>query len=378
MLFAGHDFTDLTWFDSIENYEYLRIILQEILQSWAFQEEEGCEPVGPASFQKNGGVLCVPMRVRSVDKPSSRRTKQDISSHFLYVWNMSDVESKNIRHVSTKVEIASSVRLIMPLVFHARTFVGDRECLKTYSKGFLVLTEDGIVSVLNTETSRLEAIDLPQAVNGILSADCRDNGVTLVYSAPQGKKTKNEIYIERLFFGEYPSLHRTGIWKLNIEDDASPLRVTCKNNKAVVVFSNGTVLVYDIPDVSSDDTLSPLFSRRLHLDSSAGQQKGKKRSGAGAPSLDGDLRVFIDSFSRAFICRHDDKSLVKIATLDLLYGSILWVGSVERNSPNDVVSQVCMTILISLRWRTVLKICLRDFYISFNVEDTLSHCRAIA
>lgn len=347
MLLAGHDYTDITWSDSIEYYEYLHIVLQEILQSWAFQEEEGCEPVGPASFQKNGGVFCVPMRARSVDKPSTRRTKQDVSSDFLYVWNMSNVESKNIRHVSTKVELSSSVGLILPLVCHARTFVGDRHCLKTFSKGFLVLTEDGIVNVLNTETSRLEAIDLPHVGNGILSADCHENGVTLLYSAPQGKKKKNDLYIERLSFGEYPSLHRKGTWKLNIEGDASPLRVTCKNNKAVLVFSNGTVLVYDIPDISSDDTLSPLFSRRLQLDSSAGQQKGKKRGGAGAPSLDGDLRVFIDSFSRAFICRHDDKYLLKIATLDLLYGSILWVGSVERNSPKDVVSQVCMAILIS-------------------------------
>ena len=250
--------------------------MQEILQSWAFQEEEGCEPAGPACFQKTGGVFCVPMEAPTIHRSSSRRKQQDSLSHFLYVWKMSDVESKSVRHVSTKVELSSSVSHLVPLVCNARTFAGNRECLKRYSKGFLVITDDGIASFLDTETSKLEPIDLPAAGNNILTAVCHDNGITLVYSASQGKKKTSDIYISRLSFGQYPSLRDSGRWKLNIDDAASLLQVTCSHDKAVLVFSNGTILVYTIPHTSNSDTLSPLFSRRLQMDSTPGHQIGKK------------------------------------------------------------------------------------------------------
>lgn len=346
---------------------YLILLSQEILQSWAFQEEEGCEPAGPAQFQKKGGVFCIPMHMSVTNRSSSRRKKQEVAS-FLYCWRIKDTESKNIRHVSTKVELSSSVSHILPLVCNPRTFTGDQQSLKQYSKGFLVITEDGVANVLNTETSSLEPVDLPSTGNGILSVDCHENGVALAYTMSEGKKKNNVLHVSHLSFGEYPSLRLTGTWSLNVDEarEGSLVKVTCHKDRAVAVFSNGTVLVYEIPDSSSrdDDTISPLFWRRLRLDSSIGHTKGKKRGVAGAPGLDGDLRVFIDSFSRAFICRHDDKSLVKIVTMDLLYGSILWVGCVDRDSSRELVSQVCSCQCSLLHLRTVLKICLRDIDIS--------------
>jgi len=223
----------------------------------------------------------------------------------------------------------------------------------------------------------LEPIELPAAGNNILSATCHENGITLVYSVSQGKKKTSNVYISRLSFGQYPSLRDSGRWKLNIDDEASLLQVTCSHDKAVLVFSNGAIVVYSIPYTSIGDILSPLFSRRLQIYSSPGQQKGKKRGVAGASGLDGELRVFIDSFSRAFICRHDDKSLLKLAAIDLLYGSILWVGCIERNGSDEVVTQVCSCsgICNDARFlRSASEISMSHIF----MEDTLSHCRAIA
>ena len=319
----------------------------------------------------------MPMEVSNANRSSSRRIKEPTLSYFLYVWRMTDVESKSIRHVSTKVELSSSARYILPIVCNSRTFSGNRDCLKRYSKGFVVITDDDVAGVLDTETSRLEHIELPKTGNGIVSASCHENGLTLAYTESQGKKSANDLYVSRMSFGQYPSLLEPRTWKLDIEDGATLLHVTCSKEKVVVVLSNGTILVYDIPENSNSDTLSPLFSRRLRMDSVSGQKKGKKRGAAGASGLDGELRVFIDSFSRAFICRHDDKSLLKIVTIDLLYGGILWVGCIERNGPNELVTQVCSDWYMchDARFlRSASEIRISHCY----MEDTLSHCRAIA
>ena len=58
----------------------------------------------------------MPMEVSNANRSSSRRKKEPTLSYFLYVWRMTDVESKSIRHVSTKVELSSSARYILPIV----------------------------------------------------------------------------------------------------------------------------------------------------------------------------------------------------------------------------------------------------------------------
>lgn len=351
---------------------------QDIVQSWAFQKE-GCEPAGPACFQKNGGVFCIPMHVSESCATSTRRSKKTSSSvqSFLYVWSMADVDSKNIRHVSTKVELSSSVRHVLPLVCNAKKIAGDRQSLKKYSSGFLVITNDGEAYILDTETSTLHGVDLPTGSTKILSASCNENGFDLAYTVQHGKTNDTNIFIATFTLAEYPSVRLMRIWRLDTDEaqDGALMSIECRNRRAIALFSNGLTLIYHteemVTTVSEDSKLlMPVCVRHLRLDSVGAQPKGRKRGHTGFPTLDGDLKVSIDNFSRAFIFRHDHKSLIKIITVDLLYGSILWSGCIERETSAELISQVCVGQRFICHefglnpLRMVLKICLRDSFVS--------------
>lgn len=313
----------------------LRYLVQKSVRSWAFQEEDGALPSGPARYQSGGGgYLCVPMTRSSSfgDEKKSRRTKaasESAASDFLYVWTVENVDSKTIKHISSKVDLSATVSNVLPVRCHYRNIRGDMSLNRKYCSSFIVLSSDGGVSLLDGESGAFEKNVGTVACDSVLDSSCNDNSLLVVYRKLNGGKKKQvQIWVSQYRLNEYPSLDACVCCQLDLGDNTadSVVDVACRGNSVVVMFENGSFLVYNVCEGKSE--LSPSLER--HLKTNASGKQGKKRAAAGATSSSGTRSVFIDPHSRAFIIEDSGKTKTRVVCIDLLYGSVLLATCVER------------------------------------------------
>jgi hypothetical protein len=306
------------------------------VRSWAFQEEDGALPRGPARYQRGGGgYICIPMMTRSSsvgDETKSRPKKvssKSASSDFLYVWTVENMDSKTIKHISSKVDLSATVSNILPVRCHYRKIRGDMSLNRKYCSSFIVLSSDGGVSLLDGESGAFEKNVVKVACDSVLDSICEDNSLLMVYKKLSGgKRNQEEIWVSQYRLSEYPSLDASACCKLDLGDHAadSIVDVACRGNSVAVMFENGIFSVYNVSEGKLQ--LSPVLER--HLKTNATGSQAKKRPAAGATSSTGSRSVSIDSHSRAFIIEDAGKAKIRVVCIDLLYGSVLLATCVER------------------------------------------------
>eukprot|EP00889_Picochlorum_renovo_P003131 jgi/Picre1/30161/NNA_005530.t1 len=252
------------------------------VHSWIFNAEgdEECSPTGPACFQKNGGFFCVPMR--------QSRGRGRKSVYFLYVWNVEDVESKSIRHVSKKVEVAAEVAFVVPVACPRK---------RSQSRGFYIVLDDGNVLLM-------------------------DNGLVIVHEE-KTSKPQSTCRVSKILFTSYPKMEVEGTCRLSLNEN-SVGGIACDNGKRVSIVSpSGEFMVYNLPSslngISEDLVIEPSVTRTL-VNASAGETSlKKKRQQEG--KVNSEFRVFMDGMSRIYVLQN--VNVRRAVTQAIFYGEAL-------------------------------------------------------
>ncbi|KAI8103661.1 hypothetical protein M9435_004995 [Picochlorum sp. BPE23] len=290
------------------------------VQSWIFNAEgdEECSPTGPACFQKNGGFFCVPMR--------QSRGRGRKSVYFLYVWNVEDVESKSIRHVSKKVEVAAEVAFVVPVACPRK---------RSQSRGFYIVLDDGNVLLMDSDTGRVEDVcrDSPVVGKTILFASCVPDGLVIVHEEKTSKqKPQSTCRVSKILFTSYPKMEVEGTCRLSLNEN-SVGGIACDCGKRVSIVSpSGEFMVYNLPislnGISEDLVIEPSVTRTL-VNASAGETSlKKKRQQEG--KVNSEFRVFMDGVSRIYVLQNVNVDTMRLHIIDAQYGSVLWSGTVDK------------------------------------------------
>jgi len=290
------------------------------VHSWIFNAEgdEECSPTGPACFQKNGGFFCVPMR-----QPRGRGRK---SVYFLYVWNVEDVESKSIRHVSKRVEVAAEVAFVVPVACPRK---------RSQSRGFYIVLDNGNVLLMDSDTGRVEDVwrDSPVVGKTILFASCVADGLVIVHEEKTSKqKPQSTCRVSKILFTSYPNMEVEGTCRLSLSEN-SVGGIACDSGKRVSIVSpSGELMVYNLPSslngISEDLVIEPSVTRTL-VNASAGETSlKKKRQQEG--KVNSEFRVFMDGVSRIYVLQNVNVDTMRLHIFDAQYGSVLWSGTVDK------------------------------------------------
>ncbi|KAI8103129.1 hypothetical protein M9434_005914 [Picochlorum sp. BPE23] len=290
------------------------------VHSWIFNAEgdEECSPTGPACFQKNGGFFCVPMR--------QSRGRGRKSVNFLYVWNVEDVESKSIRHVSKKVEVAAEVAFVVPVACPRK---------RSQSRGFYIVLDNGNVLLMDSDTGRVEDVcrDSPVVGKTILFASCVPDGLVIVHEEKTSKqKPQSTCRVSKILFTSYPKMEVEGTCRLSLNEN-SVGGIACDSGKRVSIVSpSGEFMVYNLPislnGISEDLVIEPSVTRTL-VNASAGETSlKKKRQQEG--KVNSEFRVFMDGVSRIYVLQNVNVDTMRLHIIDAQYGSVLWSGTVDK------------------------------------------------
>jgi len=247
------------------------------------------------------------------------------SQAFLYVWRLRDIESKNVAHVSTRVDLQHKAASVTPLKVIKRNLRGDAQLNSAYFGGFVVVLETGELMILDTSTCELHSTgcDVELLSNKVLSTSCVNNQVRVVHS-----KEKGQVSVSTFSLREYPCLE---LEQSCILHGCSPEdRIACQGDRVVSASSGGNILAYKLSDGVSVD-LQPMLRRQIMLGRSGGRSsKGSKRSySSSEPANSHELCALIDSSSRGFFVR-SEKGCSHVAVIDLVYGSVLWAGALRH------------------------------------------------
>ena len=318
-----------------------------VVHSWIFnvEAEEECSPTGPACFQKNGGFFCVPMR------QSRGRGRKSVS--FLYVWSVEDVESKSIRHVSKRVEVAAEVAFVVPV-----------ECprKRSQSRGFHIVLDNGNILLMDSDTGRVEDVcsDSPVVGNKILLATSVADGLVIVHEEKSSKNKPHSTYrVSRFIFSSYPNMEVEGTCHLSLNEN-SVGGIACDSGKRVSIVSpSGDLMVYSLPSslrgISEDLVIEPSVTRTLANAPAGEASLKKKRQQEG--KVNSEFRVFMDGVSRIYVVQNMNVDIMRLHTFDAQYGSVLWSGILEKEiRSGEPVTQVCVTL-----WPFVFLVCMHSF-----------------
>lgn len=341
-----------------------------IVHSWVFNDEgeEECSPTGPACFQENGGFFCVPMR------QSKGRGRKSV--YFVYLWSIEDVESKSIRHVSKKVEVAAEVAFVVPVECPRR---------KSQSRGFYIVLDNGTILLMDTDTGRVEEVcgDSPASGNQVLFASSVADGLLIVHQEKSSKSKSNGICrVSKIMFFSFPSMEVEGTYRLLLKDNSVSVGgIACDNGKRVSIVSpTGDLMVYNLPSSLKQSVeemvLEPSVTRTLASSRAEEASLKKKRQHDG--KVNSECRIFMDRMSRIYVLQNINVDTAKLHIFDAQYGSVLWSGRVDKeNRSGEPVTQVCLIVFCFASIHAqFLKICLRVSSHSI-MEDILSHCCAI-
>ena len=326
-------------------------------------------------YQRRGGTLCIPMvegggasqeGTKQTGKKGRGGTGKIKDKHFLYVWSLGDVESKNVRHVARRVEVPKGgvVESVIPLVDSrksVRRVGGDVEVNSRWVGGFLVVMGDGTVGVIGGDGDR-DGSDQVTVVDGM----GKDEGEVLAVGVVEGglrlvRRCKDGLRLDQILLREYPRMDLAGSVSLKAHDGVKAgdeVDVVGVAGDRVVVVAGQTLSVYRIGGEDVQGEAVPLVTRVLAIDSQnavAASNKKRKANGT-APST--WTAVFADGLARGYIVRSEG-GLARVIVLDLFYGSILWTGSVQ--GCDGPITQVRGGFLayFTADASTVLKICLR-------------------
>ena len=339
----------------------------KVLQSWALRgDADGAScgvACGPAVYQRHGGELCLPMRSESAGagaakgaaggKRDSKKVSGDHAESFLYVWNIRDVESKNVRHVSRRVVLRNSgdgaiagVEALRESRASVRRSGGAGSGCDQWIGGWLVAMQDGRVGLVGgrdggedcTHGGGLGGDELVILIDGgkgkmkrLVRSICTQEGGFRVVSQIQTQKTpRTTLILEQWRLGAYPGVERVGEVALEVPGgphtvgDAS-ISVGMVGDRVLVV-SGRSVHVYQVGKDESEGVVVPMITRVL---ASNHGESGKKRQKGGGETTAAVTAAFTDARSRGYIVQSSLKGLARVMVLDLLYGSVLWSGSVQ-------------------------------------------------
>ena len=334
-------------------------------QSWALSSEEpSVYPSGPAVYQRNGTMLCLPMvdgshaegaQGKSGGKKARGRgnNRGEGGEHFLYVWSIADVESKNVRHVSRRVAVPGGrvVKSVYPLMesrASIRRLSGDMSMNSRWVGAFAVVTEDGGVGVVGGEVQSMhlksDRPNLPEALEHGESAGVEEVAMSYSWEKAAGhvlgvgvvagglrvvRRCSDGIRLEQLIFREYPSIESVGSVTLQTEMGAAEaVDAVGVAGDRVMLLAGRNVSVYHVGDNNVEGEVQPLLTRVLAADGGdAGTASNKKRK-ASRTALKTRTSTFVDGYERGYIIR-SDSGMARVIVLDLLYGSVLWSGHVQ-------------------------------------------------
>jgi len=329
-------------------------------------------------YQRQGGTLCIPM-IEGGDA-SQGGSKHDVrkgrrgagkskDKHFLYVWSLGDVESKNVRHVARRVEVPNGgvVRSVIPLVESrksARRVGGDVAVNSRWVGGFLVVMGDGTVGVLGgggdrdrDGTGNITVVDEMGKNEGeVLAVGVMEGGLRVV------RRSKDGLRLDQLLLREYPKMDVAGSVSLKSLDGAQAVDevdgVAVAGDRVVVMAGQTLLSVYRIGGEDVQGEAVPLLTRVLAIDDPdiATVSNKKRKAGGAAPHT--RTALFPDGLGRGYIVRSEGE-LARVIVMDLFYGSILWTGAVQGcDGPiTQVRGRFCANLAAD--GSTVLKICLR-------------------
>ncbi len=307
-------------------------------------------------FQRRGGALCIPMvegggaSQGGGSKQAGRKVRGGSGKvkdkHFLYVWSLGDVESKNVRHVARRVEVpkGSVVESVIPLLESrksVRRLGGDVAVNTQWVGGFVVVMGDGTMGVIGGGGDG----DVPDqvTVEGVMG---NSEGKVLAVGVVEGglrvvRECKDGLQLDQLRLREYPRMDLAGSVSLKaIDGVASGGTVDGIGvvGDRVVVVAGQTVSVYRIGEEDVQGEALPLLTRVLAADGRDAVAASSKKRKASGVAQNTRTSVFVDGLARGYIVRSDG-GLARIVVLDLLYGSVLWTESVQ--GCDGPVAQVC-------------------------------------
>lgn len=286
---------------------------------------DGGMPSGPAVLQKKRGRCCIPMASR------------DGSDHFLYMWKFSNVESKALRHVASKVPIGASVRCIVP-VERSKSRISADDGLESFGD-FFILGVDGTIMVCDDKGIMSEYALLRG--EKILAASVCADGLHIIHQSQGARQKKSKaIRYSRLKFVPNQEPGRLEVdtsCVLEVPDghEGTITGAHCfEECKAFVMVGDDTALLYNC-SLDTQETVEPFMARKLAA-SQSGEGGGKKRSSS-RNSSHGQEIIIRDCNGRLFVLRVTNNKALSVAAFDSTYGCPLWDRNLSTNDASQVV-----------------------------------------
>ena len=286
---------------------------------------DGGVPSGPAVWHKKRGRCCIPM--------SSR----DGSERFLYIWKYSNVESKVLGHVASKVPLGVSVQSVVPVV-RSKSGIPTDEGVDSFAD-FFIISDDGIIMVCNDKCIVSE-YDLFRGDKVLAASVCVD-GLHIIHQSQNGRQKKSKaLRYSKLKFlpNKKPGyLEAETSCLINVpgghtgEISGAHCFEECK---AFLMLGDDTALLYNC-SLDTQETMEPFMVRKL-ASSQSGEGRGKKRSSS-SNSSNGQEIMIRDCNGRLFVLRMKNNKALSVAAFDSTYGCPLWDKDCLTNDASQVV-----------------------------------------
>lgn len=319
-------------------------------------------------LHRGSGTLCLPVH------------RESSGSVSIYVWNIDEVESKNLFYIAKVVDIGVSGVDVFP----SKSLKGSNCPL------FYGVAVNGSIFTIRKDGSYTENVKMTHD-GYILAVDVQSDGLGVLQRAkilPRDTLKKKQEY--ELVYAVYKMVPGNemvlAVDSKNILQCSSPVTeingAGCCGTRVIVSYSNdGRVDVFDSSPMS-DTVVDPLFTRQLKK-SSEGKFRGKKR----APNENQQVRtdsvrgIATDSSNRAYIVQNLDAfDSMQCVCIDLKYGCILWNGVVRSEQHLSGYIKVRMVhscfCLVNHGFARFLRSASPGLRLEITMESILSHCRA--
>ena len=296
---------------------------------------DGGMPLGPAVLQKKRGKCCIPMSAR------------DGSERFLYIWKFSNVESKVLGHVASKVPLGVSVQSVVPVV-RSKTGISTDEGVDFFAD-FFIISEDGSIMVCNDKGIVSECVHLRG--DKVLAASNCEDGLHIIHQSQnvRQKKSKAVRYSKLKFLPNKKPGHleveTSCAMKVPDGHSGDISAAHCfEECKAFLMLGDDTALLYNC-SLDTQESMEPFIVRKL-ASSQSGEGRGKKRSSSRNISH-GQEFVVRDCNGRLFVLRMKNNKALSLAAFDSTYGCPLW----DKDSLTNDASQV---VEVGQDWKMLL------------------------
>lgn len=286
---------------------------------------DGGVPSGPAVLQKKRGRCCIPM--------SSR----DGSERFLYIWKFSNVESKVLGHVASKVPLGVSVHSVMPVV-RSKSGISTDEGVDSFAD-FFIVSDDGSIMVCSDKGIMSECVLLRG--DKVLAASVCVDGLHVIHQSQNIRQKKSKVVrYSRLKFlpNQKPGhleVETSCVVKVPDGHTGDISDAHCfEECKAFLMLEDDTALLYNC-SLDTQKTMEPFMVRKLASSQSEGG-RGKKRSSSRNSSHGQDIMIR-DCNGRLFVLRMKNNKALSLAAFDSTYGCPLWDKDCLTNDASQVV-----------------------------------------